>query len=50
MSHLELDFTLPIVLLVSAIAAVVVVRMLVAHGDKRAAARTARLVREHLDD
>ncbi|MCB9591439.1 MAG: hypothetical protein H6719_01795 [Sandaracinaceae bacterium] len=50
MAHLDLDFTIPIVLLVSALVGVILVRSLSAHGDKRAAARTQRLLREHVDD
>lgn len=50
MAHLELDFTVPIVLLVGALVAVLLVRMLTTHGDKRAATRTQRLLREHADD
>jgi len=50
MSNLQLDFTLPIALLVSAILGVVLVRWLMIHGERRAAARTQRLLREHVDD
>lgn len=50
MAHLDLDFTAPIALLVGALVAVWIVRAAVAHGDRRAAARARRLLREHGDE
>jgi len=50
MGHLDIDFTLPIALLFGAIAAVVLVRMTVARGDRWAKERTQRLLLEHEND
>ncbi|MCA9605588.1 MAG: hypothetical protein KC619_08345 [Myxococcales bacterium] len=50
MAHLDLDFTVPISLLGGAIIAVLLVRLLTSHGDRRAATRTQRLLREHMTD
>ena len=48
MTNLDLDLTIPIALLVSAILGVMVVRFLLGRGDRRAAARTKRIVEQHL--
>ena len=48
MTNLDLDLTIPIALLVSAIVGVMVVRFLMERGDRRAAARTKRIVEQHL--
>lgn len=47
MAHLDVDFTLPIALLVSSLIAVVLVRLAVQRGEKAAEARTRRLIRRH---
>jgi len=50
MGHLDIDFTLPIILLLGAILGVVIVRMSVARGDRLARERTQKLIRDHGDD
>ncbi len=47
MNSLDVDLTLPIALLVSAIAGVIVVRMLVARGESVARERTRQLLERH---
>lgn len=47
MAYLDLDLTVPMVLLASAIAGVIVVRYAVARGDAQAKDKTRRLLREH---
>lgn len=46
MSHLHLDFTVPISLLVSAIIGVLLVRMAMSQGDKRAATKARQILKE----
>ena len=47
MAFLDVDLTLPIALLFSALAGVVAVRSLVGRGERRAAARTIALLQRH---
>jgi len=47
MAHLDVDFTIPIALLVSSLIGVVLVRLAVQRGERAAKARTRRLIQRH---